>query len=184
VLKFHFSTPDFETICVCFKHGRFTVKRLCKPFCSCFVSVPAKKKRSKRFAKSFYCKLKNCPAVSCKYHAEYAGFPFFNRFFRNSADKCFDKTRSDEINKNRKVSRSKSFAAAGFRVKTGKQPFSGFPRNDRRLQPENLSFRGPVLLKRQKMDIFCLFNKIGNPESPVRTVNREVFDLLKVRKEK
>ncbi len=30
----------------------------------------------------------------CKYRAGYCSLPFFNRFFRNSADKCFDKASS------------------------------------------------------------------------------------------
>gem|GEM_PF-6679212 len=34
--RFEKLSGSAETICVCFKQGRFTVKRLCKPFCVCF----------------------------------------------------------------------------------------------------------------------------------------------------
>ena len=63
------------------------------------------------------------------------------------------------------------------------QPDSG-------LKPENSRFPiFPVMTggysrkichsgENQKMNIFCLFNKTGNPESPICTVKREVFDLL------
>jgi len=43
-----------KTICVCFKPGRFTVKRLCKPFCVCFTRT------AKGICKPFYRKKTIC----------------------------------------------------------------------------------------------------------------------------